>query len=195
MTPASSDRRVRRTRARLRAAFTQLIQEKELREITVRELTDRADVNRGTFYAHFQDLDDMLAQLEEELFGQFSDLLGAVSPDQLRFDLSPILEGLFAFVKENGDICQPLLEVSPDNRFFRRLSTLIYRKCLEDWQGLYPVGDLSQPNYYLEFVVNGAVGLVRAWVALGFRESPEEMAALASRLILSGLSSLTPPTP
>ena len=43
------DRRVRRTKARLRQALTELLREKDLRSITVRELTDRADVNRGTF--------------------------------------------------------------------------------------------------------------------------------------------------
>ena len=50
------DRRVRRTREQLKRALTQLLLEKPVREITVRELTDRADVNRGTFYAHYTDL-------------------------------------------------------------------------------------------------------------------------------------------
>ena len=46
------DRRVRRTRAQLRTAFTSLMAEKPINQITVRELADRADVNRGTFYTH-----------------------------------------------------------------------------------------------------------------------------------------------
>ena len=43
------DRRVRRTRKRLQEALAALMREKELKDITVRELTDLADVNRGTF--------------------------------------------------------------------------------------------------------------------------------------------------
>ena len=65
------DRRVRRTREQLKRALTQLLLEKPVREITVRELTDRADVNRGTFYAHYTDLYDMLEQMENELLEAF----------------------------------------------------------------------------------------------------------------------------
>ena len=64
------DRRVRRTREQLKRALTQLLLEKPVREITVRELTDRADVNRGTFYAHYTDLYDMLEQMENEAIGE-----------------------------------------------------------------------------------------------------------------------------
>ena len=62
------DRRVRRTKAQLRQALTELLREKDLRSITVRELTERADVNRGTFYAHYKDIYDMLEQCEAQLF-------------------------------------------------------------------------------------------------------------------------------
>ena len=58
------DRRVRRTRKRLQEALAALMREKELKDITVRELTDLADVNRGTFYSHYKDLYDMREQVE-----------------------------------------------------------------------------------------------------------------------------------
>ena len=69
----TDDRRVRRTRAQLRRALTQLLAEKELRSITVRELTDRADVNRGTFYAHYRDIYDLMEHLENEFFTELTD--------------------------------------------------------------------------------------------------------------------------
>ncbi len=62
MVQHEQDRRVRRTRRQLQQALVTLMREKELREITVRELTELADVNRGTFYAHYKDLEDMLEQ-------------------------------------------------------------------------------------------------------------------------------------
>ena len=74
------DRRVRRTRERLNRALTELLMEKPMREITVRELTDRADVNRGTFYAHYTDLFDMLEQMENEVLAEFEALLGRYAP-------------------------------------------------------------------------------------------------------------------
>ena len=95
------DRRVRRTEEQLKRALTQLLLEKPVREITVRELTDRADVNRGTFYAHYTDLYDMLEQMESELLGEFEAVLDRHAPDDLTRDLSPLLSDVFCFVEEN----------------------------------------------------------------------------------------------
>ena len=61
------DRRVRKTKARLREALVELLREKRVEEITVTELTRRADVNRGTFYCHYRDVHQMVEQLEERL--------------------------------------------------------------------------------------------------------------------------------
>jgi AcrR family transcriptional regulator len=59
--PASDDRRVRRTRDRLRGALFSLIHEKGYDAIAVKEILHRADVGRSTFYAHFEDKDELLA--------------------------------------------------------------------------------------------------------------------------------------
>lgn len=186
------DRRVRRTRARLRQALTALLREKELKDITVRELTELADVNRGTFYSHYQDVFDMSQQMEQELLLDLNTLLAAYSPSELRADLRPVLEDVFTFASapDNRDLVLVMLERQPQSHFFRRLSQLIYDKCLREWQGMYPVSDPVTQNYWLEFLVSGTVGLVRSWARSGFVQTSGEMAALAARIIQSGLRSL-----
>ncbi len=184
------DRRVRKTRAQLRRALTELLLEKDIRSITVRELTERADVNRGTFYAHYRDIFDLVEQTENELLQEIDTILKACPPDRLRRDVLPILREVFRFVDQNQSLCRSFLDRQSGDGFFHRLNSLIYQKCLQEWDGLFPLGDLSQPNYCLEFLVSGIVGLVRAWAIRGFRESPEEMAQLANQLILSGIRSL-----
>ena len=181
------DRRVRRTRAQLRQALTALLREKDLKDITVRELTDRADVNRGTFYSHYQDVYDMVRQVEQEMFEEFNRVLGAHPPSQLRRDLNPILRDVFAFVRDNSDLCMVMIERQTQSDFSARLSRLICEKCLGEWRDVYPLGGLPDMDYCLEFVVSGTVGLVQAWLKGGLVQTPEEMAALAGRLIVSGL--------
>lgn len=75
----TQDRRVRRTRMRLQQAMLELLKEKDARSITVRELTQRADVNRGTFYAHYKDVFDLLDQMEQDLFQRLTQLLSSYS--------------------------------------------------------------------------------------------------------------------
>ena len=184
------DRRVRRTRERLKQAMTDLLMEKPVREITVRELTERADVNRGTFYAHYADIYDMLEQLENETLAAFEELLDRHAPEDLARDLTPLLTEVFSFAEQQKALMYAFFGQQTADRFLGRFSQVIYDKCLREWAGLYPLGDVSGPNYYLEFVVAGTVNLVRTWGRRGFRETPEEMAALTGRLILQGFGSL-----
>ena len=55
MEQSSTDRRVRKTKKQLRLALMELLAEKSAKSISVRELTERADINRGTFYIHYRD--------------------------------------------------------------------------------------------------------------------------------------------
>ena len=68
MNQPTTDRRIRKTKQRLRQSLTELLAQKPLSKITVQELTERADVNRGTFYSHYKDISDMKEQIERELF-------------------------------------------------------------------------------------------------------------------------------
>ena len=190
MSDSHEDRRVRRTRTQLQNALVELLQEKPVQGITVRELAERADVNRGTFYAHYKDIYDMVEQMENQLLGEFEALLDHYPPDSLAKDLYPLLSDVFYFVEKNRDLFPTFLGWQTADRFLRRFSQVIYDKCLRDWAGMYPLGDLSEPNYYLEFVVSGTVNLVGTWARRGFRESPEDMAKLAGKLILRGVQSL-----
>ena len=175
----TQDRRVRRTRMRLQQAMLELLKEKDARSITVRELTQRADVNRGTFYAHYKDVFDLLKQVL---------LLSSYSTQDLQRGLTPLLTDVFRFVRDDPVLRLAFLDQRTQDSFFRRLDQLIYKKCQEDWQGLFLPVDQQLWNCCLDFLVSGAVGLARGWMVRGFQEEPEQVAQLANRLILNGLS-------
>ena len=65
-----SDRRIRRTKALLRHGLAQLMSEKSVNEVTVKELVDLVDINRSTFYLHYTDIYNMLESVEDELFDE-----------------------------------------------------------------------------------------------------------------------------
>jgi AcrR family transcriptional regulator len=93
------DRRVLRSRARIRAAFMQLVTEKPYSQITVKELAELADLNRKTFYMHYSSLDDVLAEVEEMYVREIERILSetnfataTVAASQLSFSLQRSVE-------------------------------------------------------------------------------------------------------
>ena len=66
MTEEKFDRRVLRTKQQIRQALIELLAEKGEANIAVRELAQRANINRGTFYIHYRDIHDLVGQLMDE---------------------------------------------------------------------------------------------------------------------------------
>ena len=135
------DRRVRRTKKRLRDALAALMREKDLGEITVRELTDLADVNRGTFYTHYRDLEDLRRQVGQELFEELSAVLAGFQAERIRAGSTPaglqaVLTEVFDFVAENRELFVTILGYG-EMEFHTQLRVLIYRMYLREWNGLY----------------------------------------------------------
>ena len=68
------NRSVRNTRRRLRDGLLQLLEVKPIHDVSVKELTELVDVNRGTFYFHYQDIYDLLHRIEDDFFEHFDRL-------------------------------------------------------------------------------------------------------------------------
>ena len=117
MAPEKEDRRVRKTKKQLRAALTTLLLEKDISRITVRDVAERADVNRGTFYAHYGDVYDLLHQLEDDLLNHLDEV--GRRHDARKSDGKSFLylTDLFALTGEYSDIYYTLYCRSGDTEF------------------------------------------------------------------------------
>ena len=92
------DRRVRKTRRQLRECLITLLKEKKVQDITVRELTDMADLNRGTFYLHYKDVFDLLEKTEAELQEDFNQLVCKHDAVDLKQRPSVIFNEIYSLV-------------------------------------------------------------------------------------------------
>lgn len=86
----------RKTRKLIRSTFAEMLSEKgTIDKITVTELVSRADINRGTFYTHYDDVYAVAEDFETEILEQFDSASGDIA------DLDSFIEKFFAFIKEN----------------------------------------------------------------------------------------------
>ena len=181
------DRRVRRTKKLLTQALTELLQKKQVNEITVKELTDLADMNRGTFYMYYKDIFDMLEKIEDELFQKLDVIAQSHEHGDPTQQVKPILLDLFRFIEENQEMCRVLLSPNGDMNFLHRLYEAIRERSLEIWKDQMGSLDEKEFDYRYSFVIFGCAGMIRAWVNRSCQETDMQMAELADRMIRRGI--------
>ena len=181
------DRRVRRTKKLLTQALTELLQKKQVNEITVKELTDLADMNRGTFYMYYRDIFDMLEKIEDELFQKLDVIAQSHEHGDPTQQVKPILLDLFRFIEENQEMCRVLLSPNGDMNFLHRLYEAIRERSLEIWKDQMGSLDEKEFDYRYSFVIFGCAGMIRAWVNRSCQETDMQMAELADRMIRRGI--------
>lgn len=176
-----ANRSVRMTKRRLCEALIQLLTQKPVHDITVRELTRLAKVSRGTFYFHYSDIYDLMEQVEHEQIDGLNLLMDALLP-QLDQEAPPhALQVLFEYLDENDGICSALLGPNGDPAFVQRLEALISQRCM-GYIAPEGAGTFRQ-KYLTSFAVHGCFGTIAAWLYGGKQQTAGEMAQITWQAI------------
>lgn len=177
------DRRVRKTKAQLREGLAHLMLEKSIKEITVKELVDKVDINRSTFYLHYADIYQMLQQIEEEALENITHILENCPVDFSNNESTlEFVTKFFAILDSDKDLCRALLGPHGDMAFVEQIENLLAGTFLKHLPGTFPKND-SNLKYAYAFILNGCVGLIKTWLSQPVQESPAHMAELTCRLI------------
>lgn len=187
------DRRVRKTKQQLQDGFIYLRKQKDLKEITVKELCELTDLNRGTFYLHYKDIYDLSEQLEESLFVSFQEVLDkhTITSEYKTIDSpKPLLRDILLLIKDNSEFCTMLLSDTGEIAFVNKLKKLVldiaFKKCID----LFDFNKKEYFTYSYNFILYGCIGIIESWLLNGLKEDPEEIAELASQMILDGIKLL-----
>ena len=163
MTKQNENRRVRITKQLMKDALLELLEQKDLKKISVTAICETADVNRSTFYNYYADPIDLLSEIEQDYLNQIP--TASDFPDQMDSEeLLKITSAFFDFVKQNEKVSRILFNDSVSTHFSSNLIDLIY-------SGKFvfkEVKDDLTSHYYRLYIANGTVGMLRDWVKSGF---------------------------
>ena len=184
----NENRSVRNTKKKLQDGLLTLMQEKPINNITVKELTNLVDINRGTFYFHYSDVFDLLYQIEDDFFMKFNNVLNAATP---KYDAAayPNLKAIFTFLAENQQMCRIFFSANCDMRFFNKIKQLVEDRCCYLWEISTPdePTDEKRLQLYVSFIRNGCVGIIQKWLDDGLEETPEEISQIVGNIITSSI--------
>ena len=194
MTQNLEDLRVRRTRKLLQKALLEAASEKGFTHVTVRDITERAMVNRATFYRHYEDKYDLLAHYMEEL----SEVIdsneedGSVG-DQVAQSLEtpPGLINLLRHMQAHANFYRVMLGKNGDPTFcaqsFRSYVERGYRRILAAQSS---VSDPNRPpvDLTVNYLMDAGVGAIVWWLENDEPYSPEQMANWLYQLSMASIN-------
>ncbi|WP_160672917.1 TetR/AcrR family transcriptional regulator [Clostridium sp. C8-1-8] len=174
------DRRIRKTKSTLLHALTALMSKKKISDITVKELTDLADVNRSTFYLYYKDIFDMVEQIENEMLEDFNDAFDEFSKDANNYsNFLSFYTHIFEYVQDNGEMCKILLGPDGDYSFIEKFKKAIIQK-------KPPFGETIPKikiHFVRPFLISGCIGVIQQWLKDDLNVPPKEMALIVSDII------------
>ena len=133
------DRRVRKTKAQLREGLARLMQQKSIKEISVKELVDEVDINRSTFYLHYTDIYQMLQKIEEDAMQNITEVMKKypIDPDNSDSVLQFIVQ-FFSIMDNDRDLCLALLGPHGDMAFVEQIENLLAKTFLSHLPEKFP---------------------------------------------------------
>lgn len=180
----NTDRRVKRTKKALRDALLSLLEEKNINQISVTELTTLADVNRATFYFYYTDLIDMLQQIQNESYQYFEEIISEYSPSINTIEgFTEYAEIIFTFCKEHESIVRFIVNNDTNNQLYKQIQTLM----LNNIPNSKDTFDEKNPaRYSTNYVLNAMVGIMIDWMDEGMMISPHDLAEFCAHIYLNG---------
>ncbi len=182
-----NDIRVRRTKKLLRKGVAEIGKTKSVNKITVKELTDLVEINRGTFYLHYKDVYDLVDSIENELCEEFDQKVLTVTPDDILHRPVDVLETYFEYFRTHKDIINVLMGENGDAKFVYRFGELMNVKILELFKQIFPNMSMERYDFAYNYGKFGYVGILHCWATQYPHLTSRQVAEKALALNLGGI--------
>lgn len=172
------DRRKKYTRMVLKESLLELLQTKQIFTITVKEICERADVNRSTFYAHFSDQFELLQQIEDELIEDMMSYLYSYNAEK-EVEVLQMTEKLIKYFATKKEVCLTLLSQNAHSSFEQKVrhvaeEFIIHFQANKEHADMFP--------YISAYIVSGSIEVMKVWLQNDMDTPPKKIAKLIKNL-------------
>ena len=167
-----SDARTRYTEKVIRDSFLSLLKEKHYSRITVKEVCEKAEINRATFYNHYKDVYDLMDHMEDALLSDVDTLIQEADFT----DLSAHLTMLLSHMREEGPVWLALISENGKPEILTEIGRHITHASLPLLKANMKGKSEQEVRFLYFFIMNGSVGGMSQWLQGGCRIPEEEVA-------------------
>ena len=169
------------SQGRIKQAYLGLLETAPADRVTVREVCERAGVNRTTFYAHYGGLPDLLESIEEDVLGASAVQLLGDPPDAANMVSGDAMARALTHMRQHAPFYLASLSSPTESRLVRRLSNQVKSAVMPYLHrgGTYTPDEF---DYQFEFCKAGALAVIRSWLTGGCQEPVETVASLLAKV-------------
>jgi AcrR family transcriptional regulator len=188
------DRRKRKTKLQLRRAMIMVMEEKGIDRITVSDLTEKADINRGTFYLHYTDAADMVGQVIEEIWEGLRQRLETLAAyDYLKYaernEPYPLLTKVIDYYAEHADFFRIILGPRGCPSFAHRIKEFLKNKHMSYVLDVYPAkkNSLIPKEFMISYLAAANLSLIQHWLENGMTEQTSTISLMITNIVGSAV--------
>lgn len=184
------DQRIKVTKILIKEALSKLLQEKGFDKISIKELCELAGINRGTFYSHYKDLNELQNKIYNEFLDSFQNafLPNLNNTNKATLTSEEMILSILSFLEQNKDLCIIMLHSQKRDEFINQLAeigknivTAIYPKVLK-------IENMIDIELFYHFVSGGSIEILIQWISQGCEAKANILASKLNKLIKSALS-------
>ena len=178
------DRRVIKTKKAIRNAFTQLLVNKDINDITVKEISDLADINRKTFYNYYTGVYQLVEEIENSIVSEFTDRIKKLDMTTCFEDPMVVYGVLHEFMHSDYEFYSSFFSMNHNTYLLRKLCESLVKAVKDSFRDSVEI-DENVLDITVRFMFYGEVSAYRQWF-VGGESYPIELLGKTVAEICSG---------
>ncbi len=183
-----------RSRKLIRQAFVELTKLKDIDNITIKDIVTRADINRGTFYAHYSSVGAVSEQIENEIIAALFTFLDEFKDKDTRLIENPLpfVTNIARFIENDQEFYRLLINSQRATPFFNKFKALFIDKIMSDEKKMSTIKNKSQFLVCVNLYASGFAGLYQDWFNQKIKMSLNDLTVNFSEIIKNGFKPFLP---
>lgn len=177
MSEKKTDKRTIKTRRAIFEGLSELMTKKEIRNITVQELSDKIDIHRVTFYKHFMDIYDVYEQLEKLILSELGLLISQFGEKNTH----EAYHAVFRYIKDNQKIAKMVFSPYNPSKLYHKILKMVegLNRMLWSEKSGTDIND-SRVDFAIRYHSNGCLAIIGGWVMSDFAQSEDFVVKMLS---------------
>lgn len=172
-----------RSKNLIKKALAKLIHEKDIAKITVSDIIREADISRGTFYAHYADVNAVINQIESEELKNLIDFVDKFGFENITTNISDFITLICEYLNRDMEYYRMLTQSNILNNFIWRLINVYYEKLHSEVVATVDNADSDEINLYLIYITSGAKTVILSWLNGEIKGTPEQVGERIGKLV------------